>query len=337
LGKGWPVSIDAKKDSVFVDPIVCEPPPVIGSYLLYSFYGGHNWSEYLPIVDSASQPNIAYRNGVLHFACWRDYKIIYTRSTNLGNSWSTPTVITAPNTVLPKRPVLALGPNQDVYIAWTDNKYSGAMQFDDVLFRKSTDGGLTWGPEQRLTPDSHCDVASIDMVSQDSMIFIVWNYNGIGYPAPCSLFFLASTDCGESWRGREVLASGSGYPINDANVAVSQNFVYVIWTDNRYYNGGEIFLRRGSFTPPGIKERRNDVASRISIFPNPFSREIVIGYKMHDTGYRIKDFSIKIFDVLGKEVMVYGSKKEEGIIINTKEALPLKVVYEYIHFAFIRQ
>uniref|UniRef100_A0A7V3RH40 T9SS type A sorting domain-containing protein n=1 Tax=candidate division WOR-3 bacterium TaxID=2052148 RepID=A0A7V3RH40_UNCW3 len=319
LGKGWPVSIDAKKESVFVNPVVCEPPPVLGPYLLYSFYGGLNWSEYLPIVDSASQPNIAYRNGVLHFSGVRNYKIIYTRSTNFGTSWSTPTVITAPNTVLPKRPVLALGPNQDVYIAWTDNKYSGAMQFDDVLFRKSTDDGLTWGPEQRLTPDSHCDAGgALDMVSQDSMIFIVWCYNGIGYPAPCSLFILVSTNCGESWRGREVLASGSGYPINDANVAISQNFVYVIWRDNRYYNGGEIFLRRGSFMAPGIKERRNDVASRISIFPNPFSQEIRIGYRMQDKGYRKEDFSIKIFDVLGKKVMFYGSVKDGGIIIDTK-------------------
>jgi hypothetical protein len=324
VGKGWKVDISALRDSVFdATCYYIQPPPPIGAYLYQSFDGGLSWSGYLPIVDSSENPNIAYRNGILHFTCWRDYKILYTRSTNLGNSWSTPTVITAPNTVLPKRPVLALGPNQNVYIAWTDNKYSGAMQFDDVLFRKSTDDGLTWGPEQRLTPDSHCDAGgALDMVSQDSMIFIVWCYNGIGYPAPCSLFILVSTNCGESWRGREVLASGSGYPINDANVAISQNFVYVIWRDNRYYNGGEIFLRRGSFMAPGIKERRNDVASRISIFPNPFSQEIRIGYRMQDKGYRKEDFSIKIFDVLGKEVD-YEVKREtvkgETVIIDTKD------------------
>ncbi|MGQ9702879.1 MAG: T9SS type A sorting domain-containing protein, partial [bacterium] len=311
LGKGVQVSIDAKVDSIFITPVVGEPPPTIGSYLISSYNGGSSWSNYFPIIDSSGTPNVFYRNGVLHFAGWRDYKVIYTRSTDLGNSWSTPTVITAPNTVLPKRPVLALGPNQDVYIAWTDNKYSGAMQFDDVLFRKSTDDGLTWGPEQRLTSDSHCDVASIDMVSQDSMIFIVWNYNGLGYPTPCSLFFLVSTDCGETWRQRETVKEGFSIATVDANVAVVHDYVYVIWRDNQYGPTDEVSIRRGSFTPPGIKGNEQVSVSSVDIYPNLFSKEIRVRYMMHDAGYRIKNFSIKMFDVSGKAVVCLRQRDSE--------------------------
>jgi hypothetical protein len=236
LGKGCWISIDAKRETVFVDPVVWNsPPPVWGAYLVYSFEGGSNWSGYFPIVDSATQPNVAHRNGILHFAGWRDYKIIYTRSTNLGNTWAAPIEITAPNTVLPKKPKLALGSNQEVYVTWTDNKFGGGMQFDDVLFRKSTDDGFTWGPEQRLTPDSKCQAGgALDMVSQDSMIFIVWDYNGVGSPAPCSLFLLASTDCGEIWREREIVKGGLDFGMNDANVAIAQDNVYVVWRDNQY-------------------------------------------------------------------------------------------------------
>ena len=334
LGKGCWISIDAKKESVFVDPVVWNsPPPVWGAYLVYSFDGGLNWSAYLPVIDSASQPNVAYRNGVLHFAGWRDYKIIYTRSTNFGNTWATPTIITEPNTVLPKKPVLALGPNQNVYIAWTDNKFGGGMQFDDVLFRKSTDDGFTWGPEQRLTPDSHCDAGgALDMVSQDSMIFIVWDYNGIGYPAPCSLFFLASTDHGESWRERELIKGGSGFGLHDANVTTAQDYVYVVWEDNEdslYTYNGDLRIRRGSFIPPGIEERTPVSVSSVNVYPNPFREKIQIRYMMQDTGYKIRDLFIKIFNVLGKEViyeMKWNKVKGETVKIDTK-SLPSGVYF----------
>jgi len=299
VGKGWDVDISALRDSVFdATCYYIQTPPPIGAYLYQSFDAGTNWSGYLAIVDSASLPNIAYRNAILHFAGIRDYKIIYTRSTDLGNFWSTPTVITQPNTVLPKKPVLALGPNQNVYIAWTDNKYSGAMQFDDVLFRKSTDDGLTWGPEQRLTPDSHCDVASIDMVSQDSMIFLVWNYNGLGYPTPCSLFFLASTNCGNTWRQRETVKEGFSIATVNANVAVVQDYVYVIWRDNQYGPTDEVSMRRGSFTSVGIKERWCVSCYTINIYPNPIITDIRL-----QIGDRSQKISIKIFDVSGKEVI----------------------------------
>ena len=330
LGKGCHVSIDAKKESVFVDPVVWSPPPVVGPYLLYSFYGGLIWSEYLPIVDGGGMPNIAYRNGITHYAGLRDFKVIYTRSTNLGNTWSTPTIITAPNTVLPKKPNLALGPNQDLYIAWTDNKFGGGMQFDDVMFRKSTDDGLTWGPEQRLTPDSHCDAGgALDMVSQDSMIFIVLGYNGLGVPMPCSVYFLASTDCGESWRERETIKGGFDIGVRDANVAVVQDYVYVIWRDNQYGPTDEVSMRRGSFTPPGIEERTPVSVSSVNVYPNPFREKIQIRYMMQDTGYKIRDLFIKIFNVLGKEVFYKVKRnkvKDETVKIDTK-SLPSGVYF----------
>ena len=327
LGKGCWVSMDAKRESVFVGPAVWNSPsPEDGAYFIYSADTGYSWSEYLPIVDSATQPNIVYRNGILHFAGSRDYKILYTRSTDLGNSWSTPTIITAPNTVLPKRPVLALGPNQNVYIAWTDNKYSGAMQFDDVLFRKSTDDGLTWGAEQRLTPDSHCDAGgALDMVSQDSMIFIVWNFIGLGYPTPCSLFFLASTHCGETWQQRETVKEGFNIGISDANVAVVHDYVYVIWRDNQYGSTDEVSMRRGSILPVGIEERDNFSNQLIVVFPNPFNQ--ALGIKFSPSGNYVK---IKLFDITGKEVG-YGIMKDElgSMKIDTKD-LPCGVYFVQI-------
>jgi len=329
LGKGWPVAISATKDTVFVSARYKFDYPPFGAYLYRSFDGGFNWSDYLPIVDSTDCPNIAYRTGILHFVGLRCYKIIYTRSTDLGNTWSAPFEITAPNTVLPKRPCLVLGPNQDVYISWTDNKFGGGMQFDDVMLRKSTDGGVTWGPEQRLTPDSKCQAAgALDMVSQDSMVFVVWDYNGVGSPAPCSLFFLASTDCGETWRPREGVAGGEGYALNDANIAVAQDFVYVVWTDPHHLIGSppELYIRRGSFTP-GIEEHKSAQVFDVEVFPNPFAKRIEIRYMINDTRCKPQDFSLRIFDVGGKEVRAYEVKEKPGGFTIDARNLPCGVYF----------
>ncbi|HCC71231.1 MAG TPA: hypothetical protein DEQ09_08785, partial [Bacteroidales bacterium] len=209
-------------------------------------------------------------------------------------------------------------PEQDVYIAWTDNKFGGGMLFDDVMFRKSTDDGLTWGVEQRLTPDSRCDAGgALDMVSQDSMIFIVWDYNGTGNPAPCSLFFLASTDCGETWRERETVKSGFAIGIRDANVAVFQNYVYVVWRDNQYTYYEELYIRRGSLTPPGIEERASVSVSSLKVFPNPFTTSITIA--LPSIGHRAKGIELQMYNVSGKEVMSYDLRKRvKGISIDTK-------------------
>jgi hypothetical protein len=48
---------------------------------------------------------------------------------------------------------------------------------------------------------------------------------------------------------------------------------------------------------------------------------------IHDTGYKIEDVSIKIFDILGKEVTAYEVKeKQGGLKISTKN-LPCGVYF----------
>ncbi len=333
LGKGVEVSIDVIRDTIYVAiSHFGYPPPPVGAYLFRSYDGGQNWSGHIPIIDSAGCPNIAYRNGILHYAGLRCYKIIYTRSTDLGNTWAAPTEITAPNTVLPKKPKLVLGPGNDIYISWTDNKFGAGMQFDDVMFRKSTDDGLTWGPEQRLTPDSKCQAAgALDMVSLDSMIFIVWDYNGIGMPAPCSLFLLASTDCGETWRPREGVAGGEGYALNDANIAAAQDFVYVVWRDPHHLIGSppELYILRGSLVPPGIEEHRSAQIFDVEVFPNPFKQTTDIRLQMTDwrSQTTVNRFKIKIYDASGKEVRAYEVNRKSGGCTIDARNLPCGVYF----------
>jgi len=69
----------------------------------------------------------------------------------------------------------------------------------------------------------------------------------------------------------------------------------------------DVYLIRLGPDTLGIEEtaRRSTLsASRLlEVYPNPFREKIQIRYMMQDTGCRIQNFSLKIYDVLGREVM----------------------------------
>jgi hypothetical protein len=140
-----------------------------------------------------------------------------------------------------------------------------------------------------------------------------------------------STDLGRTWLPEERLTYAP-YKSIGPSLACGGGYLHLFWQDRRDYgNNGPsapIYYKRKDLSI-GINERRQISKSSVlnlNISPNPFKEKVTIRYMIPDTRYRIGDFSIKIFDVLGKEVIVYrsekeevGGEKDEGIIIDTKD------------------
>lgn len=70
-------------------------------------------------------------------------RIRYLRSTDGGDTWSTPVVLSSERS---DRSRVALGPDGEVYVAWVD------AEAEQVRLRRSDDGGLTFGPERLVAP-----------------------------------------------------------------------------------------------------------------------------------------------------------------------------------------
>lgn len=68
-----------------------------------------------------------------------------------------------------------------------------------------------------------------------------------------------------------------------------------------YY--GSVFLRE-NVTPTGVAENDDQSATsmHLTITPNPFHDRTEIRYSIHDTGYSMKNLTIKIYDASGRLV-----------------------------------
>ncbi len=109
---------------------------------------------------AALRVSLAISGSFLHLT-WMDYRrgvwdLYYTRSTDLGNTWSAPSVIVAGTNVLgASRPSIS-ATGSSVHLAWMDARDGKPACFQlpvctEVYTKTSRDNGDSWGPDIRRT------------------------------------------------------------------------------------------------------------------------------------------------------------------------------------------
>ena len=213
------------------------------AYLSTTTDGGKTWSSAKPMYTQGNGTlgnqlvvlndgtlvdfftNFTFVNGANGYTV----QLESVRSTNGGNSWSTPTVVTdlQPNGAIDPRDGtsllragdglfdVAIGPSGALYAVWQDSRFSGV---DQVAFTKSTDGGNTWSAPVKIskTPAStnplltQAFTPSVD-VSDNGTIAVTYydfrNFAG-GTALPVTYSAITSTNGGSSW-GSEINLSTS--------------------------------------------------------------------------------------------------------------------------------
>ena len=116
-------------------------------------------------MDSARSTHLAVwwdsRNGI------PNWEIYYKRSTDTGASWGTDTPLTN-NPYSSQHPSVSVS-GSDVYVVWTDTR-DGNME---TYFKRSTDNGVNWGADTRLTNNSAIsDFPSVSV--SGSVVHVVW-------------------------------------------------------------------------------------------------------------------------------------------------------------------
>jgi hypothetical protein len=205
------------------------------------------------------------------------------------------------------------GPTRgNVYMLASVDPFSGTDPLD-VMFSRSTDGGLTWSTPVRVNDDSATNAwqwFGTMSVAPDGRIDVVWldtrdDPGGLN----SSLYYSSSTDAGISWSVNERLSESFdphvGWPQQDKmgdyfDMKSDSTGAHLAWAGT--FNG-EQDVYYAHITPftTGITGGNPVLPSRFALeqnYPNPFNPATEIGYRIPEAGL----VTLVVYDILGREV-----------------------------------
>ncbi|HLG34364.1 MAG TPA: exo-alpha-sialidase [Bacteroidia bacterium] len=273
-------------------------------YYKRSTDGGISWGADTRLTNSSAWsdfPSVAVSGSVVHVV-WQDdrdgnFEIYYKRSTDGGSSWSADTRLTNNSAGSFELSVAVSG--SVVHVVWDDDRDGNW----EIYYKRSTDGGTSWGADVRLTNNSANSWYPSVAVS-GSVVHVVWQDDRDGN---WEIYYKLSTDGGISW-GADVRLTNAPANSEYSFVSVSGSVVHVVWQDTRDGND-EIYYKRDPIgNPVGIDESFLN-KNELKFSPNPFSGSTVISLSLTQS----QKVSLNIFDVNGRLVTTLADASfEEG-------------------------
>lgn len=206
---------------------------------------GVTWMPDIRLVEdtTSTYPSIAASASLLHFvwADWRDQtyqEIYYKRSTDWGATWSLDTRLTFDSSEAKYPTVAASG--SGVHVTWRDYRDDGIL-YSEIYYKGSTDFGITWGSDTRLTMDSVWTDCHPTIAASGPNIHLVWDDNK---DLCLELYYRHSTNMGSSWSPTTRLTFDPDWSITPC-IASSGSNVHLVWWDGRDHNY-EIYYKNSS-------------------------------------------------------------------------------------------
>ena len=194
-------------------------------YYRKSSNGGTSWSAEKRITNDPADsgfPCISTSGTVVHLV-WTDNRfedgeIYYSHSLNSGQSWGDQVRLTMDSGNSINASVSASA--NDVHVVWQDNRNAN----DEIYYKRSTDGGLTWGPDLRLT-NNQFKSSFPSAVSMGKTILIVWSDMREGN---AEIFGLRSVDNGDTWS-EDIRLTNTARESLEPKIAMEGEFAFLTW------------------------------------------------------------------------------------------------------------
>jgi len=162
------------------------------------------------------------------------FEIYYKRSIDGGMSWASDTRLTYADDCA-VYPCIAVSGDY-VHVVWMDTR--DGVQVCEVYYKRSTDGGTTWGPDTRLTYNN-CSAGMPSIAVLGANIHVAYSDH---YDGNNEIYYMRSTDAGASWQQYVRLTNDNASSLNPS-IAVAGSGVHVVWIDERDGNK-EIYYKR---------------------------------------------------------------------------------------------
>jgi len=212
-------------------------------YYKRSTDGGATWSVAKALAWTSGQsvrPAIAIDSTDNIHVVWQDdssgnSEIYYKRSKDGGATWSA--IQNLSSTLGGSMcPAVAIGSGDNVHIVWQDSTPGDW----EIHYKRSTDGGTTWGGARRLT---WTDGESLNpAIASGDNVHIVWEDEA---PGNYEIYYKRSTDGGTTWGEAKRLTWTSAGSFAPATAMGTSGQVHVAWSDDATGND-EIYYRRST-------------------------------------------------------------------------------------------
>jgi BNR repeat-containing family member len=205
-------------------------------YYKKSTDGGSNWSVSQRLTWTAgasSDPAIAIGMDNSVNVVWEDstpghYELYYRRSADGGSSWSSAKRLTWTSSSC-RAPAMAIDGDNRIHVAWFEYT-QGTISNIEIHYRRSTDGGLSWNPAQRLTWTAGNSYYPAMASDSNQNVRVVWYDDSSA--ADYEIYYKGSTDGGSAWTPAKRLTWNSGSSSYPAIAVDLDGIIHVVWWDS---------------------------------------------------------------------------------------------------------
>ena len=164
-------------------------------------------------------------------------EIFYTTSSDNGVSWSDDTrLTTSPGT--DEMPSVMQASDETIWVVWSSYR-TGDFE---VFYKTSSDNGVYWSGDTRLTNYTGRDVDPHITQLMDGRIWVIWHRDVEGN---FDLFYTTSSDNGVSWSDEDQLTTNPSWDLSPSITQTWDGMIWVVWSS--YRTGDfEVFYKTSS-------------------------------------------------------------------------------------------
>lgn len=241
--------------------------PCGNPYMKISRDRGLSWGTETPLsaAQGGFRQSLSVSGSMVHLV-WMDYRagrwdIYYRRSTTAGITWDPERLLVTGTPILGAERPQIVAQGNSVHVVWMDGRdnrpscsIEGGLvlpQCTELYYKRSIDGGVTWGPDTRLTNDvGYSGRPDITMIGAN---VVVVTYDK-GTPTGNEIQALRSINNGVSWGALPPITASPGESTHSSVFGLSPNLLHVDWMDRKAGPEYKIYYRRSiqggnSWTP----------------------------------------------------------------------------------------